>query len=155
MSAVAFPPLSLRSLFERETPTYARIRARTPIFLPFSSPLPDSSVREGSRVGLVSVYLFERSKNYRTRAAGRRCLTFDRRATTRNLGAPVLLDVALRFEAGFGNLCTTRQTFASLPPYSKTDKINLLYLQRGGKSSLERGKRVQQKAWNCLCTEFL
>lgn len=31
-----------------------------------------------------SVYLFERSKNYRSRAAARRCLPFDRGATTRN-----------------------------------------------------------------------
>ena len=40
-------------------------------------------VQSGREGWLVGVYLFERSKNYRSGAASRRCLSFDREATMR------------------------------------------------------------------------
>lgn len=66
----------------------ADLRVQTSILFPFSSSPGLVIVGRATERELVlpwSMYLFERSKNYRIRVVGRQCLPFDHRATTRDL----------------------------------------------------------------------
>lgn len=86
-------PSSRSFFFPREASTYtaATLIRLTGFATPreqagrSARPTPaERGLREGGRAGARRMYLFERSKNYRSEPASRRCLSFDRGATMRD-----------------------------------------------------------------------
>lgn len=69
---IRFTGFSSTRIGVRYAETHARARVRR-----------EGEIIQRREGWLVDVYLFERSKNYRSGAASRRCLSFDREATMR------------------------------------------------------------------------
>lgn len=128
--------LFVRFLSKRRRLTRALAREHLSSFRSVPPP-PDSSGwgRPCCRVGLVSVYLFERSKNYRTRVAGRRCLPFDHRATTRNFAYPCHLTSRCASTSRFRKFVHQRQN-CKLSSYSKTKQTKSIYCTHLGEREI-------------------
>lgn len=81
------------------------------------APLCFSSREKRERTGrrqrglaVLDVYLFERSKNYRSGAASRRCLPFDREATTREFARYLPRETRQTAPLGSAPLCAVRMS---------------------------------------------